>query len=276
MRKKIRSFDGTHINYDIRRQDNNKTFLVFIHGVGSNLKVWRKIRLFFDKLKIPTIAIDLRGHGKSDKPKVLKDYDLKNFAHDVKEVLKKEKIRHPIIIGHSMGGMVTLAFQELYPNFAKKYVIISSSYKTPKKLRMIAKKISSVVKFLNEKLELVNPKIINKYEDNNPFFSRKDLHFGRIFNDMKKTSLKSWLFSLENINKFNEVGILKTITKPVLILSGAEDNIIGVNNSKRLHQFIKKSQLKIFPKENHIMILTDPKIISEEILSFIRKNKYKN
>jgi 2-succinyl-6-hydroxy-2,4-cyclohexadiene-1-carboxylate synthase len=271
MREKIRSFDGTKINYDIRRQDNKKTFLVFIHGVGSNLKVWKKIRLFFNKLKIPTIAIDLRGHGRSGKPKNLKDYDLKNSARDIKEVLKKENIQHPIIIGYSMGGMVTLAFQGLYPNFAKKYIIISSSYKTPKKLRIIAIKLASIIKFLNKKLELVNPPVINEYGDNNPFFSRKDLHFGRIFNDMKKTSFKSWLFSLENINQFNEAGILKAITKPVLILSGGQDNIISVSNSKRLHHLIKNSKLKVFPKENHIMILTNPKTICGEIYSFIQK-----
>jgi pimeloyl-ACP methyl ester carboxylesterase len=271
MHKKITSFDGTCINYDICREKNKNNFLVFIHGVGSNLKAWKKIRLFFHELKIPTIAIDLRGHGKSSKPKILEDYDLKNFARDIKEVLKEEHISDPIIIGHSMGGMVTLTFQGLYPNFAKKYIIISSSYKTPRKLRFILKKFSSLINFLNKKLELVNPPITERYGNNNPFFSPKDIHLGRIFNDMRKTSFKSWLFSLENINRFNEAGILKTIKKPVLILSGGEDNIISVNNSRRLHKLIEKSELKVFPKENHIMIFTNPKRISEEILSFINK-----
>jgi pimeloyl-ACP methyl ester carboxylesterase len=271
MQKHIQSFDKTSIKYDIQREKNNDNFLVFVHGVGSNLGAWRNIRAFFHEMGIPTLAVDLRGHGKSDKPKFLEDYNLKNFARDVKEIIEKEKIANPIIIGHSLGGMVTLTFHGLYPNFAKKYVIISSSYKTPKKLRFLIKKFSSLVNFLNKKLELVNPPRIGSYGAMNPFFINKDVHFGRIFRDMIRTSLKSWLFTLENINQFNEESILKTITKPVLILSGGKDNIIHVGNSRRLHHRIKGSKLKIFPKENHILILTNPKLISKEIYSFVKK-----
>jgi len=271
MKKRIKSFDGTNITYDIYYGKNKKNFLIFVHGVGSNLESWKEIRLFFHKLGIPTIALDLRGHGKSDRPKSLENYDLKNFARDIKEIMNKEHISNPILIGHSMGGMVVLTFHELYPNLAKEYIIISSSYKTPKKLRKIFKKIASLIVFLNKKLTSINPPSIAEYGPRNPFFSHNDVHIGRIFRDMKKTSFKSWLFSLENINKFNETGILKTILKPVLILSGGKDNIIEVANSKKLHKLIKKSELKIFPDKNHIIILTNPKEVSEEILSFINK-----
>jgi pimeloyl-ACP methyl ester carboxylesterase len=167
--------------------------------------------------------------------------------------------------------MVVLEFQKLYPNFAKKYVIISSSYKTPGKLKIIFKKLSSLIIFLNKKLESINPPSVGTYGSMNPFFSNRDIHFGRIFRDMKNTSFKSWLFSLEGINKFNEAGILRTIIKPVLILSGGEDNIIDVANSKKLHKLIEKSKLKIFPNKNHLIILTNPKEVSEEIYSFIQK-----
>jgi pimeloyl-ACP methyl ester carboxylesterase len=271
MQKRIKSFDGTNIIYEVSYGENKKDFLIFVHGVGSNLKIWKKIRLYFHKLKIPTIAIDLRGHGKSGRPKSLEDYNLQNFARDIKEIIKKEHISNPVLIGHSMGGMVVLEFQKLYPNLAKKYIIISSSYKTPKKLRTIFNKISSLIIFLNKKLESINPPSIGNYGPMNPFFSNKDVHFGRIFRDMKKTSFKSWLFSLENINQFNEFGILHTILQPVLILSGGKDNIIDVANSKKLHRFIEKSELKIFPNKNHLIILTNPKEVSEEIYSFIQK-----
>jgi pimeloyl-ACP methyl ester carboxylesterase len=271
MRKKIKSFDGTEINYNISYGENKKDFLIFIHGVGSNLEIWKEIRLFFHKLKIPTIAIDLRGHGKSDRPKSLENYNLQNFAKDIKEIIKKEHISNPVLIGHSMGGMVVLTFHKLYPNLSKKYIIISSSYKTPGKLRIIFKKLSKLIIFLNKKLESVNPPSIADYGPRNPFFSNRDIHLGRIFRDMKKTSFKSWLFSLENINQFNELGVLHTILQPVLILSGGKDNIIEVANSKKLHKLIEKSELKIFPERNHIILLTNPKEVSEEIYEFIKK-----
>ena len=272
MQKKIKSFDKCKINYDICREKGKNNFLIFIHGTGVNLTVWKMIRLFFHKLGIPTIAIDLRGHGKSGRPKFLEEYSLTNFAKDVKEVITKEKISNPTLIGHSLGGMVALTFHKLYPNLSKKYVIISSSYKTPKKLKFVIKKFSSLINFLNKKLELINPPQMISYGRSNPFFNNSDdFNLGVIFQNIVKTSFKSWLFTLENINRFDEEIILKTIKKPVLILSGGKDNVVNVGNSKRLHHFIKGSKLKIFSKRNHGIIFSNPKEISKEIYSFIGK-----
>jgi pimeloyl-ACP methyl ester carboxylesterase len=241
MRKGIKSFDGTHINYDICREKNKNGFLIFLHGTGNNLKMWKKIRLFFHKRGIPTLAVDLRGHGKSGKPKSVGDYRIRHFAKDVKAVIRKEHILHPVIIGYSLGGMVALAFHGLYPNFSKSYVIISSSYKTPKLFKNLFKRFSFFVKFLNKRL--------------------------------RPASMRSLLFTIEGISKFNESGIIATIKKPVLILSGDKDVVVDVSNSKRMSKKVKNSKLKIFPKKNHFIIGSIPKEISKEIYSFIEKAK---
>jgi len=270
MQKRIDSFDGTSINYDIHRIRNSKEFLIFIHGVGGDLTRWKKIRSFFHKLKISTLAIDLRGHGKSDKPKFLEDYKLKKFAQDIREIIKKERIKNPILVGHSLGGMITLTFQDLYPELAKKYIIIGSCYKTPRKLKKIFKKIEYPITLLNKKFRTTFPKRRKTYNSNKKILKKLEKNnILRIIIDVLKTSFKSWLFTLENINHFEGENILKTITKPVLILSGGKDSIINVKNSRRLHELIKGSKLKIFPKGEHILPLTNPKEVSDEIYNFI-------
>ena len=106
MEKKIKSSDGTHINYEISRTKKNNHWLIFIHGAGGDLTAWRKERYFFHKKGYSTIAIDLRGHGKSERPKLLIDYSLDNFAQDVNTVLKHEKINNFSIISHCFGSMI--------------------------------------------------------------------------------------------------------------------------------------------------------------------------
>ncbi len=272
MQKSINSFDKIKINYDICNIKNKKDFLVFIHGVGGDLTAWKKIRDRFHKLGISTLAIDLRGHGKSEKPKLLEDYKIKKFAQDIKEILKKEKITHPILIGHSFGGMVTLTFHRLYPKLPKEYVLIGGTYKAPIKLTTTMKKFSSLILFLNKRFITIFPKRKKRYGKRGKFLGEVVTNNTiRLFFDIMNTSFKSWLFTLENINKFDEENILKTITKPVLILSGGKDDIISVKNSEKLHKMIKSSILKIFPEGNHILILTNPKEVSEEIYTFINK-----
>ena len=127
MEKKIKSFDGTQINYDISKKESD-SYLVFIHGVGGDLAAWKKERNLFHKKGYSTIAIDLRGHGKSGRPKLLKDYNLKFFARDIQTVLKHEKIKDFSIVGHCFGGMVTMIFHKLYPKKAKR---ISQAFHKP-------------------------------------------------------------------------------------------------------------------------------------------------
>ncbi len=274
MQKRGESFDGTKINYDISRSRGSNNFLIFLHGFSSNLTAWRNERAFFHKLGIPTLAVDLRGHGKSDRPNSLEDYKVEKFAKDIRAILKKEKISKIVLIGHSFGGMIAITFHKLYPNVSKGYVLVSTSCKTPRGVKAFFKKFSSTIYFLNgilTKIRLYGTKFTHT---NYKFFRKtKDRNIIRIIWNMLKTSLKSWLFTFENIADFDEVGVLKTIKKPVLIIEGAEDSILDIYNSRKLHELIRSSELKLIPKADHIILSTHSSEIEEEIYDFIKNIK---
>jgi len=273
MQKTIKSFDGTKINYEISREKNKNSHLIFIHGVAADLKMWENLRKFFHKKGISTLAVDLRGYGKSGKPKSLNEYDLKNFAKDIKEILQREDISNPILIGHSLGGMILLTFHRLYPKIARLYVIISSSYEAPKLLKSIRKNILMFANILNKRLDST---IFTNIKGNS--FEGVNWNFGnnnplKIIPEMINRSVNPLIFTLENIHKFNEKRILNKIEKPVLILSGGNDFIINASNSKKLNKLIKKSKLKIFPKKSHLLISEIPEEIGEEIYSFMKSSE---
>ena len=108
MQKKIESFDGIRINYSISRVSD--FFLIFIHGAGGDLNAWKEQEHFFHKNGLSTIAIDLRGHGLSDRPNSVRSYRLECFAKDIHQIIVKEKIKKFVMIGHCFGGMVTISF----------------------------------------------------------------------------------------------------------------------------------------------------------------------
>src|SRR3989338_4944959 len=134
MQKKIISFDHVGINYSIERISG--FFLVFVHGIGGDLNVWKKKRKFFHKKGFSTLAIDLRGRGLSDKPDFIESYGLECSAKDIQGILKKEKITRFILIGHSFGGMVTIKFYELFPTLSKAYILIDTAPKATRSLKM--------------------------------------------------------------------------------------------------------------------------------------------
>lgn len=265
MQKNVKSFDGTKINYDISRYSNK--FLVFLHGAGGCLTAWAKERRFFSKKRISTIAIDLRGHGFSGRPDRVEDYNLENFAKDVYAVIKHEKIRDFIIVGHSFGGIITIMFHKLYSKLSKGYVLVDTFYKGPQTLKKIFAFNKALMHSLNNALSngtdsnLVHP-------DYNNFVSTGDWNVSRIYSDIIHTGLKSWLFTFENFAKFNGIDILKSMNKHVLIIEGEDDSLSNVLVAKKIKNLIRKSSLDIIPKTNHIIVLNNPKILEKEIFNF--------
>jgi pimeloyl-ACP methyl ester carboxylesterase len=75
------------------------------------------------------IAVDLRGHGESDKPR--QAYTVAGFADDLVWVCRQLAVEKPVVVGHSMGGNVALELAAHYPDFAAAIVMIDSCIVPP-------------------------------------------------------------------------------------------------------------------------------------------------
>lgn len=96
--------------------------VVFVHGLGSNLKFWRYQIDTFAKAGYRVIAVDMLGYGKSSKPAGF-SYSMPDMAEVLHSLLVASKVEKPILVGHSMGGQVVLSLAIARPDFAKKLVL---------------------------------------------------------------------------------------------------------------------------------------------------------
>ena len=104
------TLDGARIHYV--NYGNGDEALVLIHGWTCNLHNWdQQIPEFAKRNRV--IAIDLPGHGESDKPKVA--YTMEYFARAVEAVLTDAKVKRAVLVGHSMGTPVARQFYRKYP-----------------------------------------------------------------------------------------------------------------------------------------------------------------
>jgi pimeloyl-ACP methyl ester carboxylesterase len=85
--------------------------LVLIHGITENHHTWRPL---IDRLGEEhfVLAVDLRGHGDSDRSD---PYDPLTYAGDVVETAAALGIESPLVVGHSLGGVVATAFAAIAP-----------------------------------------------------------------------------------------------------------------------------------------------------------------
>lgn len=275
MQKTVSSFDGTKINYDIDEgyiTTQIKPILIFVHGAGGNLRAWDEERIFLRQLGIKTLAIDLRGHGLSDRPHKINDYSLKKFARDIYAIIKQEKIKNFVIVAHCFGGMVTVDFHRFFPKLAKGYVLVDSAPKAPQILKDFIKNNPYLINLLNRRLHKKNNNDKKfRYLNYKRFIGTGDWNIRRIYNDITHTSFKSWFFTFQNLAKFNGVKILKSIHQPVLIINGEKDSIFEVKIAQKINLLIKNSHLHIIPDANHVLVINNPKILAKNIASFVQK-----
>lgn len=75
------------------------------------------------------IAVDLRGHGQSDKPE--QDYSVQAFAEDLVWLCDQLRVQKPVVIGHSMGGVIAVGLAALFPDMPSAIVTLDSPIVPP-------------------------------------------------------------------------------------------------------------------------------------------------
>lgn len=99
--------------------------MVMVHGLGGYATQWRyQLRAFSDSNRC--IAIDLRGHGHSDKP--LTEYTVDEVVGDIDRVLAELGVDEPfVLMGHSFGGALATTFAHRYPERVKRLILTATA-----------------------------------------------------------------------------------------------------------------------------------------------------
>jgi pimeloyl-ACP methyl ester carboxylesterase len=120
--------DGNKIHYyDVGGSAaKSKDALILIHGWTCNADFWKDSYNAFPNYRV--IALDLPGHGQSDKPKV--DYSMEYFARSVDAVMKDAHVKRAVLVGHSMGTPVAREFYRLYPEKTRGIVVVDGALRT--------------------------------------------------------------------------------------------------------------------------------------------------
>ncbi|MBI1761604.1 MAG: alpha/beta hydrolase [Acidobacteria bacterium] len=120
------NLDGLRVHYDNYGKGNEA--LVFVHGWTCNATFWKaNVPAFIGQTRV--IAIDLPGHGESDKPDNIA-YSMDLFARAIDAVLQDAKVERAVLVGHSMGTPVIRQFYRRYPAKVRALVIVDGSLKS--------------------------------------------------------------------------------------------------------------------------------------------------
>jgi len=253
--------------------------IVFHHGWPLSADDWDNQMLFFLAEGYRVIAIDRRGHGRSDQ--VSEGHDMDHYASDASAVVESLDLRNAVHVGHSTGGGQVARYVARYgqpQGRVAKAVLVSAV--PPLMVKTDANPGGTPIEVFDGFRKALAANRAQFYLDvaSGPFygFNRDgaDVSQGTIQNWWRQGMIGSAKAHYEGIKTFSETDQtedLKTITVPVLVLQGDDDQVVPYKNAALLQdKLLANSVLKIYPGFPHGMHTTHADTINADILAFIR------
>lgn len=253
-------FNQANIAYEIQGMG---TPLVFIHGFGEDSRMWNEFIPYFHDHMV--IRIDLPGFGQSD---VLDGIGIEDMAGVIKTVLDALNIKKCILIGHSMGGYVTLAFAKKYESRLFGYGLFHSHpyADTAEKKEGRNKGIEFISNYGSALFikQMIPTLFASKYAKNNPHELDKMSFFGsQIPPQGLINALKAMRDRPDNSSVLEQSGV------PVLFIIGKEDAAVPLDYSLDQTHLPKIADIHIFEKTGHMGMFEQKKATQQIIADFI-------
>lgn len=262
---------GVRIFVDWRQRGPHT--IVLLHGAGGDHLGWQVQYPALHGAGYSTLALDLRGHGYSDRPRGADDYRLERFAEDVADVLDALEVRDFVLVGHCFGGMVATMYHQAHPERSKGYVLIDTAAQAPGLPRWLAAKTPWLIGLAGRALELLpNERRRLLHADMPSFKGTRDIEPARLVSDAEHTTLRSWLLVYRGIAQYDGVASLRSMTQPVWVVVGEEDTVFTVEDSQAIQRHVPGSRLITVPGANHIIVVNNPEVVERLILDFLRDN----
>ncbi|WP_320738709.1 alpha/beta fold hydrolase [Enterobacter roggenkampii] len=253
--------------------------IVFHHGWPLSADDWDNQMLFFLAEGYRVIAIDRRGHGRSDQ--VSEGHDIDHYAADASAVVESLDLHNAVHVGHSTGGGQVARYVARYgqpQGRVAKAVLVSAV--PPLMVKTETNPGGTPIEVFDGFRKALAANRAQFYLDvaSGPFygFNRDgaEVSQGTIQNWWRQGMIGSAKAHYEGIKAFSETDQtedLKTITVPVLVLQGDDDQVVPYKNAALLQdKLLANSVLKIYPGFPHGMHTTHADTINADILAFIR------
>ncbi len=264
MQQRIKSaaFRGVQVEYG----DSGKgRVLVLLHGFLGAKEIWANTISALNR-SYRVIAIDLPGHGNT--PCIGYAHSMEMMAKCVKAVMDHLKLKRYVIIGHSMGGYVALAFADLFPDHLKGLGLYhSTAYADTAEKKENRLRAIDIVK-ANRKLYTTQT-IRSLFAAKNLKYLKEEIRFANSFaSKMSRQGIIAALYGMRD-RKGRDL-ILGLVEYPILMVIGEHDNVLPYTQLLEQAEAIKNKHILFLEHDGHFGFLESPIESNKALRKFLR------
>ncbi len=234
--------------------------IVLIHGWCCDHSYFAPQAIHFASLGHRVVSPDLRGHGRSDKPH--QPYPIGVFADDVAWLCHELKLRKPVLVGHSMGGIVSFDISARYPELPGAIVMLDAAVVLPQAVRV------SIPQFL-ERLRGPDYAVAQRELVSSVFFIASDdpVRKARILAEMAKTPQHVMASAYQGLAEYSTSDAKGRILVPSLYVAADEPS--PRSDVARLRELVPQLSFGQTVGSGHFCQLEAPDQINAMVARFI-------
>jgi len=241
--------------------------LVFLHGIGGAARAWRgQLDAFSDRYR--TIAWDMPGYGGSAP---LSKVSIAALADALQDFLQQIGARKPILVGHSIGGMIVQQLLANNPGIARAVVLAQTSPAFGKpdgewQKSFIAARLGPLDR--GQTMVSLAPSLVRELVGDDPDVRGIDLARDCMAG-VPETTYRATMLALMG---FDLRGALKDITVPTLLLSGSKDNNAPAPMMAKMASFIPSAKYVELDGVGHLANLERPGAFNAALDQFLKSD----
>lgn len=254
-------YKNTKISYS---ETGKGTTVVLLHGFLENSTMWNAhVEVLAKRNRV--VCIDLLGHGQTDCLGYV--HSMEDQADMIHHVLHELKIRKAVLVGHSMGGYIALAFAELYPEMMKGLVLLNSTSRADSDERK-ANRDRAVLAVKQNYTAFIRMSIANLFSENNRELLNDDIELVR--KEALKTPLQGIVAALEGMKVRNDREvILHFATYPILLILGKQDPVL--NYEENITQIENTKVELVTFDDGHMSYIENREELTKVLQHFLKK-----
>ena len=245
--------------------------VILVHGFGEDGYVWNEVaRSLSSRYRI--IIPHLSGSYLSPIHNLLlvDNLSMESLAEDLLKILDAEKIDKAVMLGHSMGGYITLAFAEKHDERLLAFGLIHSTSYADSEAKKEARLKS--VEFLKNNttksfLEVATPNLFGtQYKTSHP---EKINELIERASQIPEASMMAYLRAMRKRKDRTEV--LKKTIKPVFFCIGMHDNAVNPEDAIQQSKLPVNAEVLILEEAGHQGMMEEPEKLSDALNNFLER-----
>lgn len=258
----------------VERGDPSWPPVMLVHGWGCSVYVFRYNLPALAEAGFRSIAVDLKGHGLSDKPLASDEYTIDSLVEHLRDILDALGLERPALAGHSLGGSLIYHFASRYPERARCLGMLSPVGLKGVPLMWLYRLLTPAT--LMPILRQINPRVVVKRALKRVYGKRGHFTKRDVEEYLAPSQFPEYALAMRELLHSYDWNAadhrqLATVNLPAVGVWGSLDHMMPDDGMGIFVPLVPQIVLRAIPDAGHVITEETPDEVNESLIGLFRR-----